>query len=200
MAMSEVQICNLGLVRIGSDPNIVASLNEDSAEARACNAVYSIRRDALLAMAPWGFASSFVTLAATNQTAPTDWAYEYQYPNDCLSLIKIVNPAGRTAPPIPHKRGRNAEGKNVIWTNQANAVALIVQQVTDPTRFSPDFADTLAWAVGMDACVPLTHSEKILSFCTKGYQLSLQNALRNNAGEEEIGTEGAPVDWLEVRG
>lgn len=201
MALSEVQICNLALVRCGSDPSITASLTEDSAEARACNAVFAIKRDSLMALAPWGFCTSQETLALTENAPKDGWQYEYQYPNTSMALRKIVNPAGLKAPPIPYKRGRSVAGENVIWTNQAEAIAEITRRVTDPTRFSPDFSEVLAWAIAMDVCVPLTHSEKILSFVTRGYQTALQSALTNNLSEsEEIGTEGAPVDWLEARG
>lgn len=199
MATSDVSICNLGLVRCGSDPVIISSLNEDSAEARACNAVYTQRRDSLLAMGPWGFATAHVTLALVRQNPNTDWAYEYEYPNDCLAFQRILNPAGRESEPIKFQRGRNVAGKNVIWTNLEFAVGEIIQRVTDPNRFSPDFSDTLSWSIAVDVCVPLTHSEKILTFCTRGYNACLSNALKNNLAESEQGTGGARIDWLEAR-
>lgn len=198
MAYSEVSISNLALVRCGSNPNIIASLNETSAEAIACKAVYEIKRDLLQGIGRWGMGNAFVQLAATNGTPPMGWAYEYQYPNNCRAFLAIAK-ADRNSPPIPYMRGVNADGANVIWTNTAQAVGEISQLITNPTRFSAEFADSLAWFVAMDVAIPLTHSEKIIGICQTGFKGAIGNALTQNALEMEIGADGPPVDWLEAR-
>lgn len=199
MSYSEVSICNTALVRCGSDPNIIASLTEGSAEAKACNAVYALKRDLLQGIGRWGMGNAYQTLTLTGSTAPLGWSFEYQYPNDCRSLLGIVNPAGREAPVIPYMRGVNAAGASVIWTNMEFAVAEMSRLITNPTRFSAEFADALAWFIATDVSIPLTHSEKIIGICQNGFKSAIQNALALNALEQEIGTEGPPVDWLEAR-
>jgi hypothetical protein len=55
MSESETSICNRALNAIGTRSTI-ASLGEESNEARQCNILYASTRDSLLTMAAWNFA------------------------------------------------------------------------------------------------------------------------------------------------
>lgn len=100
-------IANRSLGTIGTRSQI-ASLTENSPEARAAALFIEPLRDELLRMAPWNCATNFNNLAlicaapgtpenpnagtATwqkGQPAPP-WAYEYAYPSDCLRPLWIV--------------------------------------------------------------------------------------------------------------
>jgi hypothetical protein len=104
---SEVDVANRALSLIGTRSQI-ASLTEDSNEARNVNLVFHSVRDELLRMAPWNCAMNFTNLALIcaapgtpeNPTAgtttwqkgipPPPWSYEYAFPSDCLRCIYIV--------------------------------------------------------------------------------------------------------------
>ena len=100
-------IANRALITAGFQ-KVISSLNQDSAEAKAINTyIYNIRDD-LLRMAPWGFALKTANLVfissapgtPENTSAPTTlwapgqppppWAYEYQYPQDCLRCCWLL--------------------------------------------------------------------------------------------------------------
>ncbi len=106
---------NLALQSFGSRTTVTAAeiANEDTNEAIQLNLAYVNCRDSLLRMAPWDCALTPVNLtyitsvpgtpentsAATalwqkGQPAPP-WAYEYQYPVDCLRACWII-PAQQT--------------------------------------------------------------------------------------------------------
>lgn len=106
MATSETEICNRALSRIGTRSTI-ASLTEDSNEARQCNMLYVPTRDEVISMAWWNFAKKTATLSLlksapgtpTNPTGATQWSsaypappwlYEYAYPSDCIQFKMIV--------------------------------------------------------------------------------------------------------------
>lgn len=102
-----VDICNRALLSIGSQ-RIISSLTQDSVEAKACNTIYVNLRDDLLRMAPWDCALKTANLVyitsvpgtpentspATNLWQPGQprppWAYEYQYPIDCLRACWLI--------------------------------------------------------------------------------------------------------------
>lgn len=102
-----VSITNEALQKMGTQTTI-ASMSEVSNEARQANLVIEALRDRLLRMAPWDCAFNFASLAyitstpgtPENATAGTQtwqkgqpappWAYEYQYPVDCLKACFIV--------------------------------------------------------------------------------------------------------------
>lgn len=104
---SEVTICNRALQAIGTRTSI-ASLSEDSVEARNCALIFADTRDEILGMAYWNFAKKTTYLAllksapgtpsnaastatqwSTAYPAPP-WLYEYAYPEDCLQMRSVV--------------------------------------------------------------------------------------------------------------
>lgn len=103
-------ICNRALQAMGTRTTVSDSelANSSSNEAIQFNLIYANNRDDLLRMAPWDCGLKTVNLtyissvpgtpentsAATNlwqpgQPAPP-WAYEYQYPVDCLRACWII--------------------------------------------------------------------------------------------------------------
>lgn len=104
---ADVDIANRALSAIGTRSTI-ASLTENSNEARQCNILLQPIRQELLRLAPWNCATNYNNLAVIcaapgtpeNPTAgttvwekgipPPPWAYEYAYPADCLRPLWIV--------------------------------------------------------------------------------------------------------------
>lgn len=104
---TDVDNCNNALLKIGSQ-RIISSLIQDSVEAKACNTIYNNTRDTLFRMAPWNCAMKTANLVyitsvpgtpentspAANLWAPgiprPPWAYEYQYPSDCLKPCWLI--------------------------------------------------------------------------------------------------------------
>jgi hypothetical protein len=115
-------VCNRALSMVGARSTI-ASLTENSPEAKACNLWFTdVRRDTLRA-AHWRFAEKATTLSllkarpgtAENPTAgspvwtpdtpPPPWLYEYSYPADCLQARRISPQSSREItlfPTIPY--------------------------------------------------------------------------------------------------
>lgn len=105
---SDTEVANLALAKIGTRSTI-ASLTEDSNEARAINLIYANTRDQVLGMAFWNFARKTVNLSvlkiapgAMGSTSsggnvwspdwpPPGWLYEYAYPSDCIQM-RFVSP------------------------------------------------------------------------------------------------------------
>lgn len=104
---SVIDIANRGLQALGTRTTI-ASLTENSNEARQCSLVIEAVRDELMRMAPWNCGTNFNNLSlicaapgtpenpsvgsSTWQKGipPPPWAYEYLYPADCLRPLWIV--------------------------------------------------------------------------------------------------------------
>ena len=106
---SEVDIVNRALQIIGTRTTI-ASLSEQSNEAIQANLCVEPLRDVLLRMAPWNCATNYANLTLISATPgtpenqglqgsgqqwqrglpPPPWAYEYQYPVDCLRPLYVI--------------------------------------------------------------------------------------------------------------
>lgn len=108
--VAQVDIVNLALQALGTRTTVsaVELLAASSNEAIQANLAYLPTRDSLLRMAPWNCGTTTQNLVyvtsvpgtpentspATNLwqpgQPPPPWAYEYQYPVDCLRPVKII--------------------------------------------------------------------------------------------------------------
>ena len=157
---SEVEICNLALAHLG-DSATVASINppEGSAQAEHCARWYPVARDALLELHEWGFATRRILLAEVVNPF-TQWQYAYARPSECLKMIAVLASDAAddyNAFPVDARLATNAiyapqpfevesddVGNQVILTSQPNALARYTRIVTDTSKFSPLFRNTLS--------------------------------------------------------
>lgn len=104
---TQIDVVNRALQAIGTRTT-VTSLNEQSNEAIQANLIINQLRDDLMRMAPWSCGLNYANLTyitsapgtPENPTIgtttwnkgqpPPPWAYEYQYPVDCLKGLWVV--------------------------------------------------------------------------------------------------------------
>lgn len=151
---SELDICNLALAHLG-DTATISSIDppEGSAQAEHCARFYPIARNSLLEMHAWGFATKRIQLALLSSGWP-EWDYAYAQPNDAVNILAVLPPessddytstgSGGTAIPQPFSCEMNADGAQVIYTDQANAVLRYTAIVNNPIQFSPLFVSALS--------------------------------------------------------
>lgn len=186
-----VSICNMALARIGVS-SFISSLNEASNEARVLNLFYEQMRDFALRDHDWNFARRRVVLADAG-TPPTNWAFKYTYPSDCLRARTIVRSGMRT----PRNDQRVAfevasEGsQRVIYTDQAQAELVYTARITDPTLYDPMFESALAFLIAAEVAMPLTVKESVANAARNGYERikSLAAAQSSSEGFEGIEPE-----------
>jgi len=174
---SEVDICNLALGHLG-DSATVSSLNppEGSAQAEHCSRFYPMARDSLLEMHNWGFATKRINLALLTSTF-SEWQYCYAQPTDAVNLLAVLSSdstddysvplqysssvmgvaitMGGVYEPQPFSSEVLADGTEVIYTNQANAMLRYTALVSDTTKFNPLFVDCLSWLLASYLAGPI---------------------------------------------
>ncbi|MDY7579354.1 hypothetical protein RGU70_13630 [Herbaspirillum sp. RTI4] len=163
---SETDIANGALALLGDTAN-VSALNPPSGSIQAvhCARFYPMARDQLLEMHTWGFATKRVQPALLSGTPPAPWAYSYQAPSDVLNFLSILDPnatddysqglqqygsiTGASQyniglyTPQPFAVEMDANGNQVIYTNQQYAMLRYTGRVTDTTTFGPLFTEAL---------------------------------------------------------
>ena len=164
---SEVDICNLALGHIG-DSATVSSINppEGSAQAEHCSRFYPIARDSLLEMHNWGFATKRTNLALLTSNF-SEWKYCYAIPTDAVNLLAVLSSAatddysvplqysasvmgvpiamGGVYEPQPYTAEALDDGTEVIYTNQDAAMLRYTSLISDTSKFSPLFVESLSW-------------------------------------------------------
>jgi len=212
---SDVDICNLALSHLG-DTATVASLDppEGSAQAEHCARFYPIARDSLLEMHTWGFATKRVQLAQLGAGWP-EWDYAYAQPADALNILAVLPPdatddysqsnvpdsAGGTYVPQAFSCEIDANGADVIYTDQINAVLRYTAIVEDTTKFSPLFVMTLSWHLASMLAGPMLKGDAGAAEakrCTAMMQAYLSKAAVSDAQQRRINPQHN-VGWIAGR-
>lgn len=141
MAISEVHICNLALreVSLGS----IQALDEFSPEAEDCADFYPQCRDMVLEEHQWNFAQRRVVLAPV--AVPAGWsqyAYAYSYPNDCVHAHTVYSTGSTTKQDF--EIAEDDDGNRVILTDTVNAILAYTKRVSDTSRYTALFTETVA--------------------------------------------------------
>ena len=217
---SEVDICNLALGHLG-DNATVASLDppEGSAQAEHCARFYPIARDGLLELHDWNFATKRVQPAQVAY-AFNQWQYAYAAPADCLNVVAIldadapddysgvlpmaatqfgtVNAGQGIYQPKAFECETDADGRQIILTDQEDPVLRYVAYVTDTTRFSPLFVTTLSWKLAAMLAGPIIKGEEgraEAKRCEAMAAMYLGKAAESDATQRRI-TPTQSVNWM----
>jgi len=173
MSISEVQICNLALLKVGNLS--ITALTDATKEGRACNVLYPILRDELLAAHPWNFAMSRADISAQLVTTPVfQWDYAYTIPADCLRVWELY---GTDAEWV-------VEGGELLTNQDEEIYIRYIKLVTETGRYSPSFANCLATRLGAELAGKLADNPKLReSLLQELYTKHLPDAYSLNAVE-----------------
>lgn len=196
---SYAEIANMALSKLGTRATI-ASLSENSTEARAINTWYATVRDTVIRKLDWNFARVYLALSNSG-TPPTRWTYSYAYPSDCLKFWRIDLEVSLWAldPAVTFEVGSDGTNR-FIWTNYPQAVGVYSQRVTDPNRFDPEF--TMAFATALAAMVALPITQKVdIRNSLQGEALALIDQARADSANEQVNNEAERMpESISVRG
>lgn len=223
---SVVDICNSALGNLG-DSATVASIDppEGSAQAEHCARFYPMALATLLDAHNWGFATRRVALAAVTNPSST-WQYAYAAPASCLTVLAILDPAatddysavlgsttvysdalGGTLPsqgvytPQAFATEIDADGNDIILTNQADAVARYTTLVSDTAKFPPLFTEALTWLLTAKLAGPVlkgAEGRAAAKDALQAYAYWLKQATANDAANQSI-KPTHQVDWMNAR-
>lgn len=155
---SEVGICNLALIKLGT-PNTITALTDGTKNANLCQAVYEDRRDFLLRAHYWNFSIARVQLAQST-TAPT-FGYDYKYalPADNLRVVDVFDNEN------DYRSGKGVEyaleESGFLHTNESEIYIRYVRRITDPNQMSADFREALSSDIANVLAVAVTQSNSI---------------------------------------
>jgi hypothetical protein len=175
---SFVDIANAALSHLGADA-VVTQLSppDGTVEAGHCARFLPIARQSALVSHAWSFARKRVALAELTNDSE-QWAYKYQVPSDCLRPRKILAADELDA---PERNGAPFEREaDALYTDEADAVLIYTRDVTDPTKFTPDFVSGLGMLLAGYLAGPIIKGRESISIGNSWTTAGL-NALRTAA-------------------
>jgi hypothetical protein len=199
MASSAVEICNRALIFLGVSKTIQDLENENSKEARVMRQIYDDCRKDVLEAHDWGFARGRKILATSAQEAPSNWAYRYAIPANCIAIRSLVNPVGDDAPPVPFDTELLDDGEtSSIVTDLDEAEAYFTRDITDPNRFTSLFRTALARLIASNVAFAITGKNEQVKTQATAYEGVIASASASDASQR--GQKEAPdADWVKGR-
>lgn len=205
MADSKTHIANMALRHVGVSITIanIDATSERSAAARAVRDFYDQARDELLRDFDWPFArrvSALAGLALVEEDPTTEWQYAYRLPADTLAVRRVLNGSGIRTETItgrtPWSLGGDDTGP-ILYTDYASTSSdalriVYTVRVTDVTRYSPDFAQSLALLLAGYIAPSITEGDelKLGERALAKYTWRVEGAKVNAANEEQRDPDG----------
>lgn len=197
---SVVYICNLALGNIGKDS--ISSIDEASAEARACKQFYDIVLSTALQSYTWRWAVKTEALAQKTNDRENRWLFAYQRPVDCLKIIRVVDES--LTDYMPYGDGIKAGGHDyavegdTIYCDLSPAFLQYTQKLNDPARFPPLFVDAVAMALSARIAFTITRDLKIRADAVTLAGQAMEAARMADANEVRE-TSDWPSEAIEAR-
>lgn len=188
---SVVGICNRGLQKLGA--NRISSLtDENSKNARACNACYEDLRDAELRAHSWNFAIDRVSLAADSEAPTFGRTNAFQLPSDFLKLLE----------PYPEYNYNSiewqVEGGKIYTDDTAPLNIRYIKKITNPDLMDPLFREALATKIAFELCEEITQSNTKKEALRQDYKMAISVARKANA-IERVALILPEDEWLSAR-
>jgi hypothetical protein len=159
--MTDIQICNLALARLG-DSRITA-LTDSTAQAQYCTLFYSQTVEELQAEFDWQFCRKQVNL--TSGTAPlTGYSTRYALPADFIRAVRLDDIDASENFGTWEILGANLH-TNLTGTPSLDYIAL----VTTTTLFPAIFIEALSMKLAAVLAMPLTGSKDLFKQCVELY-------------------------------
>ena len=192
MAVSEVDICNMGLLEVGAKPKI-ASLTEDSDNARLCNQFYAPVRDAVLRGHLWNCAIHRTTVTALVDAPDSDYDHQYQLPTNpyCLRLLQVGDSDHQ--PTIWRVEGRK------FLTNEDSPPIVYIKRITDTNEFDPLLVDAISIRLAIKFATSVTNSRKMTADLIEQYERITLPLARTIDAQETSGDAFITEDWQTAR-
>lgn len=184
---SKMDIWNTALSHLGISKE-VASVDESSAEAKACRRFYDTTIKAVLKDYSWPFASKIATLNLITANPNDEWAYSYRYPSDCLFFRRILsgNRNDTELTKIVYAISQDASGL-VIYTDAVTAQGEYTVNITDESYFASDFVLAVSYRLAYYMAARLTAGDpfKLGPAAMQNYMIELSRAKANSFNEDQ---------------
>lgn len=168
--MTELELCNAAILRLGSTP--IDSLDDNNKRAKLCKIEYPRVKADILANHPWRFALKREILSDDN--GPDEfgvWGNSFDLPSDYYRVYRVdmIQPE------------YTIEG-NILYANSAT-VNLQYMADVDEDDFRSYFNEVIILKLSLDLSYNLIQSNEVTARLQEQYERALANARTYNAQE-----------------
>lgn len=183
---SDVEICNQALTKLGAAR--INDLADDTKQARALNAIFTVKRDALLAAQAWTFAIKRASIPALSTAPAYQWAAQFPLPTDCLRVIQVGEYwtlYDTDSGPAFQIEADSVNSRPAILCDEASPLRLrYIYRVTNTGLYPPVFVEALACMLAAEVCEELTQNLSKREQAWQEFDRAIKQARRINAIEQ----------------
>jgi hypothetical protein len=180
---SVVDICNEAMDLLGAAT--IASLTENSKEARLCNRRFETVRDAVLRAHPWNAAIARADLAQDSEAPAFGFSFQYTLPTDpyCLRVMSFWNVnVDNELTPYDSQVMYKIEGRKVL-SNEETCKIIYISRVTDTEQYDALLSSTIAHRLASETAYAITGSNSIAQQMFSLYETRIREARSMDAME-----------------
>jgi hypothetical protein len=173
---------------------------EGSAEADHCNRLYPIARDAMFEAYNWSFLTRREALAELD-TETFGWRHAYAVPTDMLHAIAVFGSDDKYCEHSWDFQIERVPTGALLLTDCPQAVLRYTQKTDAAERFSPLFADALAWLLASylaGAVIRGNGGAQVAKSLYQNFQLTLQQAIQRDVIQRQKRSPHYPA-WMRFR-
>lgn len=169
--VTKVSICNLAMGWLRA--NLIMDLeNDESKEAKLCNANYDAVREIVLEEREWRFATSRARLALSSEAPPFGWKFQFKLPSYCIRALSVSK-----SPFFGQITDNNVEWEveeDFVMMDFTECFLRYTRNIEDTTKFSPSFVQCLATRLAAELAVSLTGSNTRQEELFAAYRVKMQ--------------------------
>jgi hypothetical protein len=174
MAVSEVQICNLALSKIGDEFSISA-IGEDGREGEQCELFFQHTRDHILQSHPWNFAIGRSALSQDATSPAFEYTNQFLLPGDFLRALSLYN----------EQEPFKIEGDRLL-TDASTANLVYIKKVTNTVLFPPLFTEILVTRLAAEMSQVISDDNALTE------RLFIESDKKLREAKRRDGQEGTP--------
>lgn len=176
---SKVDVFNMAAARIGVFNKRIDDPDADTKVAQVCSMFYDDMLDYVLIEFPWKFAERRVMLADLG-TPPTNWAYRYAYPSDCVQARYITYPGlrnPRVEQQVPFQIGTDGTAREIYTDMPPEAAELVyTARITDLNLWGAVAISAFAYKLAAEIAMPMSVKPDIANSALSGYYREVSRA------------------------
>lgn len=182
---SAVDIANMALLRVGAEP--IVSLSDDNNRARACNLAWPFVRQDVLRQHSWNCATIRATLPASATAPAWEFTARYSLPNDCLHVLEVdVTDDWRV------------ENGFIVTLGSGDLNIRYIKDETDTEKYDPALVAVMYLRLAVEISSRINQSVRSKQLLLEEYLTALNEAMVAD-GQEQSPAEFEEAGWLKAR-
>jgi len=174
---SWTQICNRALGRLGSDT--ITDLSDGTQSAEYCGRFLPEAIEHVLGQWDFKFARRRQRLAMNAGQPAFGWKYQYNYPMDCIRLVKVYGchcqmPVDIECVPYQVENGK-------ILTDADELQIIYIARPDDPNQMPQSARKAISTHLAYLLATPLTSNEQLIALIAAESQTAIERAKKEDA-------------------